>query len=389
MALPKVIFNIENGGLSRLTAAIGKVPGMVLTGNTVASKVKIGQSYQVFSLKEVENLGIEEEGTNAYAHKQIADFYKQAGEGAELWLMLVSDATTQEAMADVNEPYATKLLADAHGAIRVLALAKKATESPSLSNGIDADSEKAVIKAEELARHFENKYMPLRVLVAGNSFSGTAAELKNYQEADYSHVAMLLCNNDGTKSAGVGMILGRLTAIPTQRSIARVKDGIAEGLNAYFTNGKKVEEYTNAWETIHDKGYIFLRTFAGRAGFYFSDDQTLTSVKNDFSSLGRGLVMDEAMIIVCNTLTEYLSDEVLMTDDGKIHPAIIKNWQTDVERQLEGQMVAQGKLSSAACYIDDKQGVLANDKVVAVVRLQPVGYAKMIEIPIGFTTKTT
>lgn len=388
MALPKVIFNIANGGLGRLSAEVQKVPAMVLTGNTVADKVFLGKSYQVFSLKEVENMGIEKEGVNAFAYKQIEDFYKQAVEGSELWIMLVSDATTQEQMADVNEPYASKLIADARGSIRVVGLAKQASDSSTAANGIDVDAGKAVVKAEELAKNFEDKYMPVRVLVAGNNFSGTVSDLTNYQESKFSHVAMLTANNDGTKSAGIGLLMGRLASIPAQRSIARVKDGAVEEFNAYFTDGKKVEEYTNAWEEIHKRGYIFLRTFAGRAGFYFSDDQTLVSVADDYSSLGRGLVMDEALVICYNTLVEELGDEVLMTDDGKIHPAIIKNWQTNVESEIEGQMVAKGKLSSVACFIDDTQDVLATDKVVVTVQLQPVGYAKVIEVNIGFTTKT-
>ncbi len=388
MGLPKVIFNIGHGGLGRLAAAIEKVPGMVLTGNTVAEKVTLGKSYQIFSLNEVENMGIEKEGVNAFAYKQIADFYKEAGQGAELWIMLVSDATTQEQMADFDEPYGAKLVADARGAIRVLGLAKKASENETIANGISADAEKAVVKAERLAKEYEAKYMPLRVVVAGNSFNGKVSDLKDYQEADYRHTAMLIANNAGTKSASIGMLMGRLASVPTQRSIARVKDGAVEDFNGYFTNGEKVESLTDGWDNIHDKGYIFLRTFAGRAGFYFTDDQTLTSVADDFSSLGRGLVMDEAILIVYNTLVENLSDEIPMTDSGKIHPAIIKNWQTDVESQLEGLMVAKGKLSNVSCFIDDKQDVLATDKVVVSVKLQPVGYAKMIEVEIGFATKT-
>ncbi len=388
MGLPKVIFNIGNGGLGRLAAEVEKVPGMVLTGNTVAEKVTLGKSYQVFSLKEVESIGIEKEGVNAFAYKQIADFYKEAGQGAELWLMLVSDATTQEQMADFSEPYGAKLVADARGAIRVLGLAKKASDDETVKDGISEDAGKAVVKAETLATEFEKRYMPLRVVVSGNSFNGEVSDLKNYQEANYSHTAMLIANNDGTKSAGVGLLIGRLAAIPIQRSVARVKDGSVEDFNGYLTNGEKVEDFTDAWDAIHDKGYIFLRTFAGRAGFYFSDDQTLTNVSDDFSSLGRCLVMDEALIIAYNILVEELGDEVLMTDTGKIHPAIIKNWQTNVESEIEGQMVAKGKLSNVACFIDDKQDVLATDKVLVSLKLQPVGYAKMIEVEIGFTTKT-
>ena len=47
MALPKITFNIATDGLDRNSDAIEKVPGFVLTGNTVADKVTIGKSYQI------------------------------------------------------------------------------------------------------------------------------------------------------------------------------------------------------------------------------------------------------------------------------------------------------------------------------------------------------
>ncbi len=388
MGLPKVVFNINADGLERLSAGIGKVPGMVITGNTVAGKVQLGKSYQIFGLKQAVAMGIESEGVNAFAYKQIADFYKEAGEGAELWFMLVSDATTQEQMADANESYAAQLISDASGNIRVLGLAKKSPDNEPVENAISTDAAKAVDKAEQLAECYEDKYMPLRVVVAGNSFSGVVSELADYQESSYPHVAMLLSNNDGSKSADIGLAMGRLSAVPSQRSIARVKDGPVESFSAYFTNGEKVEKYIDAWDSIHDKGYIFLRNYVGRSGFYFSDDNTLVSQNNDFSSLGRGLVMDEAMLITYDTLLQELNDEIPMTESGQIHPAIIKNWQTNVEAQLQGLMVVKGKLSSAACFIDDNQNVLANDKILVKLKLQPVGYAKTIEVEIGFATKT-
>ena len=108
----------------------------------------------------------------------------------------------------------------------------------------------------------------------------------------FNRVSILLSNTDGEPEASIGLALGRLASTPVQRNIGRVADGAVESLNAYFTDGQTVGSKINSWESIHGKGYIFLRNFVGKAGFFFSDDPTLTSANDDFKTLANGFVMD-------------------------------------------------------------------------------------------------
>lgn len=388
MALPNIKFNINRQGLGQLQSDVQKTPGLVLTGVTVAgaSKVTVGVSYQIFSLEEAIALGIEETGGNAFAHAQIKAFYEKALRGAELWFMLTIATVTMEMMADVTEAFAKKLLADAQGKIRVLGLCKKSSTTESITFGLDADVDLAVNKAQALALEYADKYNPVRILVSGNKFTGLVADLKDYTETALNKVGILLANTDGSKEAAIGMAIGRLASVPTQRKLSRVKDGAVEPFEAYFTNGAKVATLDTAWDAIDEKGYIFLRSFANRSGFYFTSDKTLTATTDDFNSLARGLVMDEAVLIAYNVLVEELSDEVPVTTAGTIQPAIIKTWQNNIERQINGLMVQTGKLSAVRAYIDENQNVLQDNNVTIQMQLLPVGYADFITVNIGFTT---
>tara|TARA_R110002126_G_scaffold78629_2_gene195661 strand:+ start:5611 stop:6780 length:1170 start_codon:yes stop_codon:yes gene_type:complete len=385
MAIPKITFNIATDGLDRNSDAIEKVPGFVLTGNTVAGKVTIGESNQIFSLKGAEDLGIEETGTNAFAWKHISKFYEAAGQGAPLWFMLVSDATTMTQMADVTENFAKKLIEDA-GNIRVLGLLKKATGTETITAGLDEDVATAVVKAQALADHFAAKYFPFRVILSGNRFSGTVADLTDYATSEYRNVNLLIANDDAASEASIGLNLGRQVAIPSQRRQSRVKDGAIISLNAYFTNGEKVETLQDAWDTIDEKRYTFFRNFSNRSGYYFTGDKTLVGSDDDFSTLAPGFVIDETVLIAYDVLTEELSDEIPVDADGKIHPAIIKSWQGAIDTRIATEMVATGKLSGFSSYIDEDQSVLQTDKIVISLSPQPVGYADTIEVNIGFTT---
>lgn len=386
MGLPKITFIIATAGLGLAAADIQKTPGMVITGNTVAGKIAIGESKQIFSLDDAVNLGITS-AENPFAYKHIKAFYDYAGTNAELWVMLTSDATTTSAMADKTGNIAKKLLNDAGGKIRVLGLIKKSSGSETTGNGLDADIDLAASKLQLLADEFTAKYFPFRGLISGNNFTGTVSDLKDYATTAYNRTAILLANTDAAKEASMGLALARLASIPVQRKLHRVKDGPVENIAAYFTNGAGVETLSASWDTIADKNYIFMRNFVGKAGFYFSSDPTLTKDQDDFNNLSNGFVIDKAMILAYNVLVENLADEVPVTEAGTIHPAIIKSWQAAVESSINTNMTSKGELSNFKCYIDEKQDVLRTGNMTVEMQIQPVGYAENITVKIGFTTE--
>jgi len=386
MGLPKIIFNIATTGLGLLTGNVQKVPGVVITGSTVAGKITIGESKQLFSLEDAKDAGITE-ADNPFAYKHVKAFYDYAQTGSELWIMLVSDATSMESIADNTQDFAKKLLNEAGGRIRVLGIIKKSLGTETAANGLDADVDKAVIKAQKLSTEFAYKYFPVRVLISANNFNGNVQELKDYSTTEFNRVSLVIANTDGEKEASIGLALGRLASIPVQRKIHRVRDGAVENTAAYYTSGAKVETLTTAWDELADKNYIFLRNFAGRAGFYFSTDSTLTKETDDFKTLSNGFVMDKAVIIAYNVLVENLADEIPVTASGTIHPAIIKSWQNAIESNINGLMTSAGELSNCKVIIDETQDVLTTGKLIVQIQLQPVGYAEYITVNIGFTTK--
>lgn len=385
MALPKIQFIIGNGGLGRLSAQVQKVPGLILTGNTVPSGVTLGESYQIFSMQDAVDLGITQ-ADNPFAYKHIKAFYDQAGGGSALWIMLVSDGTELSDMADKDAAYAPVLIGAAGGEIRVLGLCKKSNGATTVVDGVDDNVRIAVSKLQETADYFAERYMPFRGIMSANDFTGVVSDLFDYSDSDFNRVSLLLSNNDAAPEASIGMALGRLASIPVQRNLGRVKDSPVEDIQAFMTDGEKVSRSIDAWETIHAKGYIFLRSFAGRAGFYFSDDPTLTTEQDDFKPLANGFVMDKAILIAYNALIDELSDDILLSTDGTIHPAIIKSWQNKVENQIDGAMTANGEISGVQVFIDHQQNILSTGNMEVSIRILPVGYAKTIEVLIGFTT---
>ncbi len=74
-----------------------------------------------------------------------------------------------------------------------------------------------------------------------------------------------------------------MASLPVQRKISRVKNGALPISGAYFSNTNDTETHENAWNSIHDKGYIFFRTFVGKSGYFFNDDPTATALTDETS----------------------------------------------------------------------------------------------------------
>lgn len=385
MGLPKVIFNIIKNGLNLPVANVQVIAGIILTGASVANKVQVNTSYQIFSLDDAEQLGILSTGVNAFAHKQIADFYN-GRVGIELWFMLVASGVTMTEMVDVNNNYATKLLADAKGKIRLLGVVREASEDEDIADGLSEDVKLAAPKVKTLTAAQEALFQPVHVVLAGNSFTGVVADLEDYSTKDYSNLMIHIANNDGSKTAGIGRLLGRKATIPVQRKISRVKDGPVEELEAYLTSGEPVETYLNAWEAIDAKNYTFLRSFANKSGYFYSSDKTCTAATDDFNSLARGMVVYKAKLIAYSRLVDELSDEVPVTDQGSIETAIIKSWQQGVEADLKALMTDQSEISGARAIIDPNQNILQTNRVNMKLGILPVGYSDEIEVDLALTT---
>lgn len=386
--LPGVIININNDRLGQTNQTDDTIAGLIISGSTVAGagNVTAGDTYQLFSLEDATAIGIAEGGTNDFAYQAIKQFYAQAGTGAELWIMLVTSTVLMSAMVDITETdYAVKLLAAANGRIRTLAVSQKSDGTATIANGVDEDVDVAAVNAQALAKAYTEAYKPLKVIIDGKDFNGTVGDLKDYKTTSHNRVSILLAGTGG-KNASVGLLIGRLAANPVQRSIARVKDGDLGILTADFTDDNPIEDLENAWDAIHDLGYIFLRTIAGKSGYFFTDDVTLTEDADDLSSIKRVAVIDKASLLALGVATDYINDEIPLSPDGTISPALIGNIKADIENAINVNMTDQGEISGCKVTIDPNQNVLSTSTLAVTLDILPVAYSKYITIDLGFTT---
>ncbi len=389
--LPGVKIKILNGALGSAPGTADGIAAMLLSGVAVAGKIELNEPKQIFSLADAKDLGITEDydtNNQTDVYFQIKQFYAEAGEGKELWIMLFDKSVTMGQMTDIGiADNAVKLLNAAKGTIRLLGVGRvpDASYLPTVSGGLDADVWDALNNAQQLANNYAEKMRPLRVIIGGRAWTGKAGDLTDLTGFDKNRCAITLTGQGaGMEDANIGIVLGRLAKEPVQRKISRVKSGSLALSKAYLTDGGDVETHENALDSIHDKGYIIFRSFETKAGWFFSSDHTATANTDDYKFIARGRVIDKVMLIAYSIFVKEVDDDISLNPDGTLPASYIKALQGEIERSINLSMTAKGELTAVSCEIDPKQNILATDELNVKISPIPTGYSSAINIEIGF-----
>lgn len=397
--LPRVKITFANGALGQVeTMADGCLGFLALGAKEVVgdSNFKLGKAYTLKKLSALETLGVTAEN-NPNLYRNVKDFYAEAGDGVELWLMGFAESSTFASILDKdNAAGAKSLLQASNGKIRGLMAFKTPAEGYVLTvkDGLDTDVTAAMITAQGLGEWATDTLRaPIFTLIEGYGFTDDASELKSLTTMEYNRVGIVIGDTmPNSLNACMGIVAGRAAISPVQRKISRVKDGALTPLVIYI--GYLPAELADV-ETIHEKGYITFTTFVGRTGYFVADDNLATRIEDDYRSLTNRRVIDKAYRIAYNTLLSTLNDEVPIATDGNLSPAWCAALKSDVEQAIISNMTANGNLGNdpgdpndtgVTCNIDYKQQILATSSLAVGLRVKPNGYAKYIDVELGFKT---
>ena len=392
--LPGVAITVENGSLGRVATTKDGVAGLIVVGMS-RTLIPLYTPKQIFGLKEAESLGITQAADLADkldTWQQIKEFYDEAGNGAELWIMTVALTRTMTELLDPNTTTngARKLLDAASGRIRLLGISRyidaTVTYSQVTVSGLDEDVTLALPKGHALAIEYRNNFKPFSVIVDGRGWNGNISSLADLRTMTHSKVSVALLTTKAAKtSAAIGLVLGRAAKIPVQRNIGRVKDGALNVGRLYYTNGADVSTFSDAQiGQVHGKAYLTPRTLVGRTGYFLTDDPTATTANDDYLTIANNRVIDKALTIVYGVYVNEINEELEISEEGKLEATKVAYFRQIITNALNLQMLSEGEVSAVDVTIDPDQNVLANDKINIEVRVTPVGYAKEIAVSLGF-----
>ena len=182
-ALPNVSITIEGGRLGRVPALSDGEAGLLITGKLSAAPAAADENtalqnaylrpVQIGSPKDLDALSISAGSTDAAQvaiRKQVKDFYKGAGEGGRLWLMLLPTGSTStfEKVFEVGGA-AEKMVHTSGGRVHLLGIAHRSTTKTSAVDGLKYGLHEAVTQGQAFALRQQATASPLSILVGGEN----------------------------------------------------------------------------------------------------------------------------------------------------------------------------------------------------------------------------
>lgn len=353
--LPYVKINFANGAIGGVAAMDDGVTMMILDGTSADI---VCQNYTDYLNK----IG------DAEPSPEVEAFYNEVGGNAKL---IITDCNITD--ADLK-----KKIGEYHGEVRCVVVADiAAADSLSVLQNVGKWS------AESL-------FAPVLFLV-GVKETIITAQTAGFSALNKDRIAVVDTVVDSNSVPLLYYVAGRLARIPVQRSLARVKDGAL--FPSVFKDSKGTVVDNIYAEARHGKGLITARTYVGKAGYYISDDLMAAEASSDYALVPRRRVIDKAYRIAYATLVNYIGDEIPVTDSGQIPATTCKDIENTVSRQIELLMTNEGNLgvdpndtrdTGVTCYIDPSQPVVATSKLNVSLKVKPYGYAKYIDVNLGF-----
>jgi hypothetical protein len=407
--LPGINIKFQNGQLGQVVDLPDGVSGLLASATAVGTTFLLNTPYQIKSMIDVAALGIIPDVNNYILYKTLKEFYAEAGEGTELWLMgfakttKVSDWFTLD--VGTGKAPVEKLLDAANGKLRFLFTAFSPTLSyvVTLVNGIDTNVLVAANLAQQLAVNYTaSKYAPFFTIIEGYAFDGNRVTLGDLSTASFNRVLIAFGDTEkrtgatASKGVAIGIIAGRFAKISVHENIGKVRDGALSNLIAYIVD-TPAESYDVA--ALHDKGYVTFRQHTGKSGYFFTDDPLACEIANDYHYAARRRVIDKAYRLAYLATLEFLLDDNDVLNDGTISPIYAAMVENEVESLIYKQMTINGELSfdpsdakdrGVICQVDLTHNVTSTSKLkIAKLQVKTKGTNRWIDVPLGFVPVTS
>lgn len=390
----------RNGGLSRRNPSDDMVAAFIMHGVAVAQKIALAEVKQLYSVNDAVALGLDAaydtaNGILVYYH--IAEYFRLNPDG-ELFIMLVAQTTVFANMVDPAIASIKTLLNTAEGRVRILGAIFNPDEDyeATLTTGLDGAVLAAITKAQLLADAMDEQNTPLdAIIIDGREFNGSTAAAVNLRLLVSDRVSVCIHRDQNVtinpKGSAVGTIVGVISLAKVNENIGWVQRfnvaNINQGkyLQAGLTNGSAINTFAPSdYDTLNDKGFIFLRKIPGIAGVYFNDSHTCTALADDYAYIENNRTINKAIRAVRTALLPKVSGPLFVDEEtGMLEPETAKSFEADAQNVID-QMQRDNEISGGDSFCDETQNVLSTSEVAVEIEVVPTGTGRKISASIGF-----
>lgn len=399
------------------------ISGLILTVAAGSTELPVNTTVAVYNMTDVEEIyGITEQfdvDQGAVAHRHISEFYRMAGEGNKLYLLLLPESNTMEALLqDDNSELAKMLLLFAKGEIRQLAVGINPSTAPAVLNGLNEDVYNSIPIAQGLHNWAYDKAMPLNLLLEGRDYTSpaaSAADLRGItdvyadkvsvvigQDWDYAESRAEETKGDILKKfADVGTALGCVAKAKINQNIGEVTPifnlvDVTKGVweTPGLSSHEKVKDVDADLQTLDGKGYIFPVEYPDYPGTYWNSDHTCTEIIEDAdgnlneNTISLGRPMDKAVRGLRRALMPLTKSTHLVDKTTGLLPKGTIKYFEGLGDNVFVRMELAKEISGGKTTVDPDSNIVTGDRNLGVTFEQvPTGQINALKGKINLKTK--
>ncbi len=247
----------------------------------------------------------------------------------------------------------------------------------------EAEISKATITAlQAQATALDEAWMPLSIIIAPKV--SDISKLPTDLAASAPNVSVLISRDSEASAPAIGTIIGVLSARSVNESIAWVERCETRLTKPYFSDGKPYADVDKTiLENLDNARYIYLRTYPGLSGVFFSDSHNMASAQSDYNTIELQRTMDKAVRGTRTYLLPELGRPIYFNADGTLRADTLRHLKTVAGKAVE-DMERAGEVSGWEVSIDPAQDVLGTSTVEFTIHAVPVGIMRRAIVSIGY-----
>lgn len=149
-----------------------------------------------------------------------------------------------------------------------------------------------------------------------------------------------------------------------------------------------------AQPAYHDARALAVRTHLKKPGVYAASSVGLASPGSDYTYLPNRIVMDHLAGVIRAAAINYLNQDLTVNADGTIASEDAAAIESDLNGVAIRESVAPGFISpptstTPIVTVNRTNNILSTGQLLIRVRATPKGYARAIQVDIGFTVQNT
>ena len=400
-----VLINKATGGLVRDADTSDRVI-LLVVGGIETGKLEYYNPQELNDITDLEYLGWDESKdleNKDLVYYQTSEVFRLSPERS-VWLMLVPKSEKASSLLHKDEFVNAVRSINGVNTLGICSLTKDETITVTVQ------------EAQKMVENFreDHLYIDAVILEGTGNYISSIDEAVDLRKLESENIAVVISHDPAQAvkdeayktHAAVGSALGMLSVRYVHENMGSVDienhPRTAKGtrdypltdklnglwLDAELSNGMPFSQLSiSDQKKLQDKGYNFVGSFQGYAGFFFSNSNTCTESGSDYAFIEYNAVWNKAARIIRNTLLPRVRSKVKADPStGYISNTTISSWDALVKSALES-MVNSEDIADFDIYINPKQMAVSDKSFNIKVRLVADGIVHEFEIDLGFTNK--